>query len=322
MDPRRRFGAQQKLSFGKRSRTLRLISGTALVLAALAAAPAEAGWREEIGTFRIGMVAQPGAGQTVLGLSRIKEAFAGVLSMPVEVLVARDLAALIDAQSNARIEYAVYPATAYAITSRLCGCVEPIAAAIGVDGSTGLRAVLVVRSGRAADMSKLSGVRIAIPPAGAVAGNLLAKEELAAGGIDLSASGAVLVETEGAAVAERMFVDGSVDAILGWEPAAPVGQSLDGTAARLVAAGIDAASLTVLWRSEPLRYGPHAIRLGLDPEVKAVLVPFLKGMRDVMPDVYELLETQHGGGFLPVSQQDYGTALDIVDHVAGAAPAQ
>lgn len=288
------------------------------MLALPAAAPAEAGWREEIGTFRIGMVAQPGAGQTVLGLSRIKEAFAGVLAMPVEVFVARDLAALIDAQSNARIEYAVYPTTAYAITSRLCNCVEPLAAAVGVDGSTGLRTALVARSGRAADMSKLSGLRIAVPPAAAVAGNLLARQELSAAGIDLSASGAVLVETDGAATAERMFAEGAVDAILGWEAAVPVGSSSGGTEARMVASGIDAASLTVLWRSQPLRYGPHAVRLGLDPEVKAVLVPFLTGLRDVMPDVYDLLETQHGGGFVPVTQADYATALDMVDRLAGA----
>jgi hypothetical protein len=37
-----------------------------------------------------------------------------------------------------------------------------------------------------------------------------------------------------------------------------------------------------------------------------------------MPDVYDLLETQHGGGFLPVSQEDYATALAIVDQAAGA----
>jgi phosphonate transport system substrate-binding protein len=311
------------LSCGKRPGNLRrLLSGTALVLAALSASIAQAGWREEIGTFRIGMIAQPGAGQTVLGLARIKDAFAKVLAMPVEVFVARDLAALIEAQANARVDYAVYPATAYAIVSRLCACVEPLAAAVGEDGSIGVRAVLVARSPRAgpdprrADLAKLSGLRIAVPPAGAVIGNLLATGSPA--GVDLAASGAVLVEADGAAAAERMFLEGSVDALLGWEPARPGGQPSEGTKARLVAAGADAASLTMLWRSEPLRYGPHAIRLGLDPEVKAALIPFLTGLRDVMPDVYELLETQHGGGFLPVSQQDYATALEMIDGAARA----
>jgi phosphonate transport system substrate-binding protein len=293
----------------------RLLPATVLALAVLAAMPAQAGWRVQIGTFRIGMVAQPGAGRTVLGLSRIKEAFSRVLAMPVEVFVARDLPALIDAQTNARIDYAVYPTTAYAITSRLCACVEPIAAAIGEDGSTGLRAVLIARSARAADLSNLAGLRIAYPPAGAVPGSLLA----AGGpyGIDLSAAGAALVETDGAAGAERLFLDGAVDGILGWEPASPAGQPSDGTQVRLTAAGADPASLSVLWRSEPLRYGPHAIRRGLDPEVKAALVPFLTGLRDVMPDVYDLLETQHGGGFMPVSQEDYATALAIVDNAVG-----
>lgn len=295
-------------------------------VAALAASAAQAGWREEIGTFRIGMVAQPGAGRTVLGLARIKEAFAGVLAMPVEVFVARDLAALVEAQANARVDYAVYPATAYAVVSRLCACVEPLAAAIGEDGSTGVRAVLIARSpgpdrdppGAQRDPPNLAGLRIAVPPAGAVIRDLVATGGPA--GLELSASGAVLVEADGAAHAEKMFLDGSVDVILGWEPSMRSGQPAAGTEARLVAAG--AAPLTLLWRSEPLRYGPHAIRLGLDPEVKAALIAFLTGLRDVMPDVYELLEKQHGGGFLPVSQQDYAIALEMVEGAARAAEAR
>jgi phosphonate transport system substrate-binding protein len=64
---------------------------------ALSAGPAQAGWRDDLGVFRIGVVAEPGAGQSVRGLSKIRDAFAGVLTMPVEVFVARDLLALIEA---------------------------------------------------------------------------------------------------------------------------------------------------------------------------------------------------------------------------------
>lgn len=301
------------------SALVRLLASGAMAAALLLPGTAFAGWREELGTFRIGIAAQPGAGETVQGVSRIKDAFSQVLAMPVEVFVARDLAALIEAQAASRVESAVYPVTAYAVAQRLCECVEPIVAPVGADGSTGLRAVLVGRAGKATALDKLAGIRIAVPPSDAVAGNLLAMGGLAAASINLPESGATIVEASGSSSAEAMFVDGSVDALIGWEPALPGAEDPPGgTRARLVAAGIDPATLVTLWRSEPLRYGPHALRTGLDPEVRRLLVPFLTGMLDVMPDVYELLETQHGGGFRPVTQDDYASAIDMIDHATRA----
>ena len=78
--------------------------------------------------FRIGLIAQDGAGQAVPGLSVLKQAYARALGIPVEILVARDYAALIDAHAKARVDYAIYSTTAYATTLMLCGCVEPVAA--------------------------------------------------------------------------------------------------------------------------------------------------------------------------------------------------
>ena len=76
----------------------------------------------------------------------------------------------------------------------------------------------------------------------------------------------MLVRAESAAAAEAMLVDGSVDAIFGWAPepgkAGPEGSG--GTLDRLIAAGLDRRSLKAVWRSQPLRYGPHALRQGLD----------------------------------------------------------
>ena len=288
----------------------------ALLLAT--AAPAQAGWREDLGTFRIGMVAQPGAGQSVQGLSRIKETFSGLLSMPVEVFVARDLAALIEAQASGRIEYAVYPATAYALAWRICECVEPIAAPLGEDGTTGLTAVLVGRRGKADSMSSLAGVRVAAPPAQNVAAGLLARSGMATDGLDLTALGAVVVEAASATDAESRFSDGSVDAVLGWEDY-PVSAASTGfgSTARLARSGASPESLVVLWRSAPLRFGPHAVRTDLDPEAKRLLVPFLTGLRNVLPDVYDLLETGRGGGFATVTHADYDVAVAMVDHASG-----
>ena len=78
----------------------------------------------------------------------LKQAYARALGIPVEIFVARDYAALIDAQATARVDYAIYSTTAYATTSLLCGCVEPVVAPVGEDGATGIRAILVTRDGR------------------------------------------------------------------------------------------------------------------------------------------------------------------------------
>ena len=120
------------------------------LLAGLLAATCDsrAGWRDDMKTFRIGMVAEPGADQTVNGLASLKQAYAQALGIPVEIFVARDYAALIDAQATQRIDYALYSTTAYATAALLCGCVEPVAAPVSDDGATGIKAILVTRDGR------------------------------------------------------------------------------------------------------------------------------------------------------------------------------
>ena len=90
--------------------------------------------------------------------------------------------------------------------------------------------------------------------------------------------------------------------------------------ARLLAAGVDRPALSILWRSDILRYGPHAVSSGLDPEPKRRLTAFLTELREADPDMYERLETHHLGGFVDASQADYAAALDMVRTLAGAPP--
>ncbi len=291
-----------------------LMAGAAMVAVAATAGASQAGWREDMGTFRIGMVAEPGAGQSVRGLARIKEAYSTVLSVPVEVFVARDFPALIDAQASGRVDYAIYSSTAYAVAWRLCECVEPLAAPVGEDGSTGIAAVLLARRGAAGSIDKMTGVRIALPAAAEPGGTMLARASMSDTGLDLARSGATLIETASAGDAERRLEAGEVDAMVGWQS---MPTSASGTLANIALAGADPAANVVLWTSDPLRFGPHAVRKDLDPEAKQLLVSFLGGLRSVAPDVYELVETRRGGGFTAVSHADYSTALAMVDRAAG-----
>jgi phosphonate transport system substrate-binding protein len=292
-------------------------AAAAILLALSCAAPALAGWREDMKTFRIGMIAEDGAGQTVPGLSTLKRAYSQALGLPAEIFVARDYASLIDAQASGRVDYAIYSASAYATASLLCACVEPVVAPVGADGTTGIVAILVTRDGRLKDLSELSRRRVAVGPEDSVAGFMLPQLGLAGQAIALDGSPSHIVRADSQAAAEAMLADGSVDAIFGWAPAGTGPEVSGGTLDRLVAAGVEKSSLAVVWRSPPLRYGPHALRTGLDVELRRVLVTFLTRLKALQPDVYDLLETRHGGGFVEVAPQDYATAVDMVSRANG-----
>ena len=293
---------------------------TTLALLALPHA-AHADWRDQIGTFRIGIVAEPGAGNTVPGLALLTDAYGKALGMKVEFVVAHDYAALIEAQANARIQYAVYSATAYATASERCGCVEPLVAPVDADGATGIRSVLLTRDSKLPDLAAMQTHRIAMAPSDNVGGSLLPLAGLAADGIKISQDAPFLTHAGSAAAAEAMLVDGQADALFGWERAAAENRTAiagdqpadpDGTAARLEAAGIPKGALQIIWTSGLLRYGPHAVRSDLDPEAKRRLTVFLTNLRSQSPEVYDFVEAKHSGGFILAAAGDYAMATAIV----------
>jgi phosphonate transport system substrate-binding protein len=302
----------------RRIRWLLRATQFAALLASLLAPPAagHAGWRDDMKSFRIGLIAEPGASQSVAGLAALKQAYAQALGIPVEIFVARDYAALIDAQATARIDYAVYSTTAYATAALLCACVEPVSAPVGEDGATGIKAILVTRDGRLSKPSEISVHRVAIAELDSIAGFALPRLELAAGQATLSGSEPFVVRAESASAAEAMLVEGSVDAIFGWLPANADVELPGGTLARLEAAGLDRASLSAVWKSPLLRYGPHALRSGLGAELRLTLVAFLTELKRSQPDIYDLLEPHRGGGLAEVRADDYAMAIDMVRSLA------
>ncbi|WP_197435156.1 phosphate/phosphite/phosphonate ABC transporter substrate-binding protein [Nitratireductor arenosus] len=292
------------------------LAGLAVVATvALGQLPAQAGWKDEVGTLRIGMLARPGAGAAVPGASAIERAFSQALGIPVDIFVARDFAALIDAQASARVHYAVYSALAYALAWRRCGCVEPLVAPISRDGATGIRSLLVVAPG----VEKQG----APPRIAFVSGNLASDflprlSPKTEAGKDVSArEKRVAVET--AADAERRFADGEVDGLFGWAYER-VGGATGGTVDRLVEAGLDADDFDIAWTSAPIRYGPHAIRADVPGELKQAITRFLAGLKLQQPDVYDLLEEERQGGYLRVSHSDYESVLRLTELFAPSRP--
>lgn len=258
--------------------------------------------------FRIGLVASPGEEAGIEGLAEIKAAYAAALGQPVEVMVARDYAALADAHIEGRIDYAVYSAPAFAAAERRCLCLRPVAAPVDGGGATGLRSVLIVRTGGPG-----AAGRLAVGPADSLTMRLapLAMSPAARRAGDDGR----LVEAASAGEAEALFLDGAVDGFFGWVPArdGDAAEGLPGgSPARLAAAGLDASAFAVEWRSGILRYGPHAVRADT-PERQVERLASLLARAAADPRLMRPALRGHGGGFAAVSGQDYGTVAQALE---------
>lgn len=284
-------------------------------LAHLPAAPAYAGWEDDFGTLRIGMVS-PSGGRAIAGVTDMTTAFERATGIAVEILVARDYPSLVRAIAQGRLHYAAYSATAYAVTQELCGCVEPVAAPRGIDGAMGVRAVWIGRNGTQKALAALSDARLVSGPIANIGPEALALEALRDAG--RSGGEGSIIHAGSYSEAERIFLSGDADVLAGWEPVYVEGdgEPQSGTLARLSSAGMKMSDLTIVWSSDLITYGPHVVRSDLPAQLKERLRRFLVNLQDQQPDIYEFLEPDRGGGFALATADDYSGALKVVAAIA------
>ncbi|MGE0282027.1 MAG: phosphate/phosphite/phosphonate ABC transporter substrate-binding protein [Rhizobiaceae bacterium] len=279
-----------------------------------------ADWRQDIGTFRIGMIAS--SAPTGSGIEALRQSYSGALGMPVDFFIARDFAMLIDAQATSRIEYAIYSTTAYATAVELCQCIEPLAAPTDVDGASGIRSILIARAGKLKSVSDLPKTKVAVPAEDDLSGWLAPLSLLADGGLALRGDELFIVPAPTVLEAEAQFASGKADALLGWERVTSEGKPLPqgGTMDRLRRQGVDTGKLDLIWTSPIMSYGPHAVLKSLHAEAKTLLADFLTGLHGRDPRAYDLLSAGHAGGFVEVDDASYEPIGKIVRGITGSPP--
>lgn len=243
--------------------------------------------------FRIGLLAERGFDRGVAALDRLKHVYSQALGMPVEILVARDYPALIEAHVAGRVDYAVYSAMAYAVAWRMCGCVEPIAAPVSADDDTGLAAVLYLHGDSMPD----------------TADTLVAQGATLVSSLYRAAHPGQHLTEQPAGQAEAAFVTGEAEAYLGWAPAGGARTERGGSMARFEAAGLD---VTVGWQSDPVRFGPHTVRKDIAAATRSRLLDLLGGLHEADPVAYDAIERRLSGGFRPASHADYQPVIDLL----------
>ncbi len=298
---------------------MRLFHLRGLILAfALAATAAHADWRNDMKVLRIGILTAETPGADIARLEPFRAYLAEKIALPVELVPATTMATLIEAESSARVQYAILSASAYAATSEICKCVEPLVLPTAMDGSRGFHAIMLARADSPIQkLDDTDGARLALGAADSVAGNLIPLKEFAAAGIDPASHFAALYESPGPVDAIRALLDGRADVALAWSSLAgdPATGYSFGPLTTMVAAGtLSMDQVRIVWQSPLIPFGPHAVRTDMPAELKTMLRDALTAMAAEAPDTLDAVDRSAygGGGFVAAAAADYAPLVALV----------
>jgi len=276
---------------------------------------AEANWREETGTFRIGFIATRAMVSSVADVEPFRLAVEEKLGLPVEMLPMRDLSRLAGAHVDGRIEYAIYPATTYAAAWVNCECIEPVAVAMAGDKTTAVHAVVIGRT--ASNVSRpedISGGKLWLLTDDEAILQQIAISELRKDGVAIDQGNTEFLSASAPREAMTRFISGEGDAIIGWSSMAgdvATGYSR-GTLKTLVELDTTPNRYSVVWQSQAIPHRVHAVRKNLDGEAKRILRDTLAAMFDGDPVAYDSIEPVYGGGFQILPQSAFSGVVAFI----------
>jgi phosphonate transport system substrate-binding protein len=286
-----------------------------IVLQALALSSAMADWRKELGTFRIGMIEAQASQFSPEDMDRLKAAMSGALGIPVEIFRARDFPSLVDAHVSSRIEYALYSSAAYATAWLTCQCVEPVAAPVNSDGSSGYKAVIFARPElKVNDLPQSRG--FAIPGRDSLIGFGVPLASLSVSGSALTGKETWLAFAGSQTASITAYRDGKADALISPVPASFKSGTPTGTLPWLESLGSAGGKPAAIWESAQIPFGPHAVRKNLAPEAKDIAMALLAKLPEVDPELSELLLPDNAVAFKPVEHGAYALAVNAARALA------
>lgn len=294
-----------------------LLAALALAGQAILAGPAAAGWRDDLGTLKVGFIAGDNPAYEIARLEKFRWQLQLNLAVPVELYPARNYEALIEAQSTGRVQYTVLSSLAYLALNQRCGCAEALAQPTTAEHARGFRALLVAKKdGPVQTLADARNMRLAVGAADSLSGRRAPLAGLGAEGIDPDSYFLRIVETSDSEAALAALAAGSADVATAWSSATdPLSaDSGSGPFARLAGDGtLDPASLKVIWQSALIPFGPHAVRKELAPEAKQALLRALTEMQASAPEAYDAIERGFPGGFVAADQAEFDALAALLN---------
>jgi phosphonate transport system substrate-binding protein len=288
---------------------LRALGWAAIWLAMVWAGTARADYRDSVSVLRIGLVETHVAAADPIKLEAIRLAFANALSIPVEIIKLGSYAALIDAHASGRVGYAIHSARSFAATEAACGCVRAFRSPVAADGSTGFRSVLVARDSVNLPVAEL---KVGYSDESSVSGWQIPHQAIKAGSLETPK----LVRGGSVASVIELYQAGGIDGFFAWLPDIPgeAGSDLERLFGGWNQSVIKAADpLRIVWSSQRIPYGPHAVHRSLPDDLVEALGVFLDEMASSAPGLQDIFEPAYGGGYVIPDPEDYRNVRGLVE---------
>jgi len=275
-----------------------------------------ADWRNDIGIFRVGIIKQQEVNSFRIRAEPFRLALVEALNLEVEFYTAPDATTLIDALKSERIEYAILPASSYALAWAACECVEPLVVPKSFDSTDGYHAVVISNPAGPKSLIDLASSRIGVMAKNSIVSHLFPVKLLKDEGVLSEANNASMKFFSSASDAINGLIQGEVDALIGWSSMTgnpSYGYSrgtLNEISKRLEG---DLFGYDILWQSPQLPHQPHVIRRKMDGEVKTILRNTMINLYEKDPVAYDSIEPIMGGGFNVARQERFKSLIEIVD---------
>lgn len=271
--------------------------------------------------LRIGMVAERGVAYLQGRIEPFRRYLQQSLSQPVEVVGFRAMQALIAAHTSGQIDYAIYPASTFAMAHASCGCLMPLVAPFSTQAPDGIYMLLVVRGdSNIRTLADMTGRSMALSSKSGALPFYVALHELGLQGLNPERDLSALYRRETPQDALDMLEKGEVDAALVWSTT-QFNQSLftsEGAVAAYLAAKKTSRNpnpaqpdFLSIWRSRPIPAGPHAVHNQMPKQQRAELIRILKRMKQDDPDAYDAVERYYDAGFQSVTLESYAPLIAV-----------
>ncbi len=286
-----------------RQATFAIIAASGVV--AVLSNAAYADWRDEMPTFRVGLLGGENEADRLRNNECFRDAMEERLGVPVEMFPAPDYAGVIQGLVAGQLDYASLGASGYAaIHLQDPEAVEPIFVSAEADGSLGYIAAMYVRSDSDIHaLEDMEGYSLAYADPNSTSGYLIPRAELRAADIDdaefFSRTGfgggheqAVIAVLEGQYDAGVTWVSGQGD---------PADGYTRGNLRRMIDNGLlDMADLRVIWESNLIPNGPVVVRKSMPDEAREIIVDYLANQLETDPQCYYDISFGEGQGWQPV----------------------
>jgi phosphonate transport system substrate-binding protein len=291
-----------------------------------AIAPAMADWRDDFAVLRVGLLGGSNAAYRIAQLQPFRAYLESRLGLPVEIVATASYAALIDAETTGRVQYAIDSVASYATAVAACHCVEPIAAPVAIDGALGFHSILVVKADSPIkELADARGARLAVAGPDSVAGRLIPMRAFTHEGIAPEKFFSGVVETADPESSLTALLTGAADIAVAWSSlTGPPESGYDfGVLTTMIGDGrLHPDSVRVVWQSPLIPFGPHVVRSDMPAELKSLLSEALLAMAIDDPGALDAVDRAGygGGGFAPPDATLYAPIAELVAAPAEATP--